>query len=168
MIDAVCAHEASHAVIGEKLGLTTVAITAVAKPSRGYGGLAQFDKQQFSSDASSLMKFRTRLRSEALMTLAGPVGEHEFTREPLAQILRRCDGDRRASRRCATGFALSLPRWDVDARYQIFDAWLDETRALVRENWSTILALAGKLSLNGTLAACDVARIIMLADRKAA
>jgi hypothetical protein len=168
MLSAVSVHESSHAVCAERLGLSTVTITAVAKPSRGYGGFAQFDKQQVPADASNLTKCRIRLRSEGILTLAGPIGEHEHTHEPLSRILRRCVGDRRAARRCATAFALSLPRWDANVRYQIFDDWLTETHTLVRENWHIITVLAGKLALNGTLGAADVARIIELADRKAA
>ena len=166
-VDWVAIHESSHAVIGERLGQPVRAITCV--PGPGYGGFVSYAAYATgNADASSLRRLRLRLRAEGISALAGAAGQSRFTHEPVHMILQRCDGDRRDARRCATMYALSLPEWSTDTRREVFDSWLDETKDLVFSNWAVITALAHKLSLNGTLAACDVARIIALADRAAA
>jgi hypothetical protein len=162
----VCIHESAHAVIGERLGQSVTAITCV--PGRGYGGYVACATAQVPADASGLRKLRLRLRAEGLTSLAGPIGQAYFTHEPISSTLKHCGGDRRAAYRCTTGYALALPQWSADTRYQIFDDWLEETKGLVHTNWPTIVALAERLALNGTLGPADVCRIIMLADRAAA
>ena len=166
-VDWVAIHESSHAVVGERLGQPVRAITCV--PGPGYGGYVSYAAYATGrADASGFRKLRLRLRAEGISALAGACGQARFTHEPVREILQRCTGDLRDARRCATAFALSLPTWTVDTRREVFDSWLDETKDLVFSNWAVIMALAKVLSLNGTLAACDVARIIALADRQAA
>ena len=166
MISALSVHESAHAIAGERLHLPVRSISVVS--TCDYAGIVRFDKQQVPSDVSKLARLRAQLRCEALTSLAGPIGEAHFTHEPLAAILHRCDGDRRAARQSASAYALCLPQWDLGARYQIFADWLEEATHLVHNNWSIIVMLAERLSLNGTLGAADVCRIIALADRAAA
>jgi hypothetical protein len=144
-----------------------VSITAVPNLSLGYAGLVCF-ADLHRARSSGPAEFRERLRVSALVSLSGAAAEAEFTREPISGILRRCDGDRLDAHRTASTYALSLPRWDGDMSREVFADWLEETMGLVRQNWRTILALARALTLNGSLQACDVARVIAMADRAVA
>ena len=163
-LSPISVHESAHATVGERLGLPATSITVV--PSKIYGGEVNFGKYPVTQSNSPIAKLRERLRIDGLVALSGPCGEHEYTHEPIHEILtRNAAGDRRQARDAATGYAFTLPTWTADTRRRVFDGWLEETRDLVRANWAVIMVLAGKLSLNGTLAACDVARIIALADR---
>jgi hypothetical protein len=115
-----------------------------------------------------MWKLRARLRAEAITSLSGPIAEAELSREPVSQILRRCDEDRRQARRAAIGYALTLPDWHVDAYRRVLDDLLAETKHLVRRRWLEIQTLAERLALNGTLTGVDVIRVIELTRRAAA
>ena len=166
-MNPVAVEEAAHAVIAERLGMPVRAITIV--PSRHYAGIVHFSEQHIPSDVNGLMRLRLQLRVNGLVALAGPAAYAAFAHEPIGEVLRRSGrGDWREARRCATGLALASPSWSADARERVFDKLLAEARRMVREDWPTIMVLAGRLALNGSLNASDVCRTIMLASKQAA
>jgi hypothetical protein len=155
---ALACHEASHAIAGELTGFPVEQVTIL--PGHGFSGHVRFGAYQGRNP-------RARLRAEIIMSLAGSLGESEYTHERVRLILRRCDYDRRQARKAAMGYAFGLAdeQWHRDAYRDVLDQCLAEARDIVRANWLSITLLATKLARNGTLTGADVCRALEMHRR---
>jgi hypothetical protein len=164
-LSAVALHEAGHCIGAEIMGMTTLSASIV--PAGTMAGFVQYEHAGLTSGLG-VAALRNRAYANGVVALCGACAEAEHTREPLASVLRRDFDDLWQARHEASLLALTLENWHPDARVEVFQAFLAAAQDLVREHWKLIATLAERLRLNPRLNGADVARVVALADRKAA
>jgi ATP-dependent Zn protease len=129
-------HDAGHAVAGHVLGLTVERLSIV--PDEHYAGLADvLDSAHGSPEESD-----DYLRRHLVCFLAGAVAEEILTGEPVelgpGSMYR---GDWNG----ATDCVVALAGKDVKRQAAESEEAFTKTRAILRENWAVVVALAEAL-----------------------